>query len=277
MSITIEHLVHTYPAGVTAVDDVSLSFEQGERVAIIGQNGAGKTTLVRHLNGIFKATSGSVLVNGLDPAGHTVAELAGQVGYVFQNPDDQLFARSVEGDVKFGPRNLGYATDRCATLVEWALTATRLTEMADVHPYQLSPTQRKRVALASVLAMDTPIVVLDEPTTGQDHAVVSDVVDMLSELHQRGKTVITITHDMDFCVENFPRVIAMAQGRIAADGSAATVFGNTEVTTQAAVEPPQLMRLASALRWDTSPATVDEFIAGMEQFDVDREKRSAQP
>lgn len=275
MSIAIERLVHTYPAGVTAVNDVSLNIEQGERVAIVGQNGAGKTTLVRHLNGIYTATSGSVSVDEWDPAEKTVAQLAHKVGYVFQNPDDQLFARSVFADVEFGPRNLGFDQARRRTLVEWALEATRLTDLTDAHPYHLSPAQRKRVALASVLAMDTPIVVLDEPTTGQDFTGVGDVVGVIDELSAQRKTVISITHDMDFCAENFPRVIAMAQARVVADKAPAAVFSDRDTTTQAAIEPPQLMRLTEALKWPTPPARVNEFVDRFAQgLETDTSHRS---
>ncbi|AHH95378.1 ABC transporter ATP-binding protein [Kutzneria viridogrisea] len=261
MSIQVEDLHYTYSSGTVALQGVSLSIADGERVAIVGQNGAGKTTLVRHLNGIFRATGGRVLVDGQDLAGREIAELARTVGYVFQNPNEQLFARTVRAEVEFGPRNLGYDRARRDELVDWALTATRLTEHATSHPYHLSLAERKRVAIASVLAMDTPVVVFDEPTTGQDHAGVRDVSEVIAQLHARGRTVIAITHDMDFVAENFDRVVAMAQGRVLADGTVHEVFADAEVVAGAAVEAPAMMRLAQGLGWTESVTTVERFVA----------------
>lgn len=260
MSIDIDSLVYRYPTGVTALDGVSLRVAQGERVAIIGQNGAGKTTLVRHLNGLLRPSAGTVRLDDWNTAEHSVAQLAARVGYVFQNPDDQLFARTVAEEVRFGPGNLGYPPDRCAELLTWALGMTRLSKLAETHPYQLSLAERKRVALASVLAMDTPVVVLDEPTTGQDVAGVRDVSAVLAELTARDRTVLAITHDMDFCAENFDRIVVMAQGRIVRDGAPDDVFGATEDLDRAAVQPPQMMRLSSALGWAAPVTTVDAFV-----------------
>lgn len=266
MTIQVDSLVYTYPTGLTALNGISLNVEQGERVAIIGQNGAGKTTLARHLNGIFRPSSGTVHVDGMNAADHTVAQLARKVGYVFQNPNDQLFARTVQADVEFGPRNLGYDQDRCRELLDWALTVTRLADFADMHPYHLSLAERKRVALASVLAMDTSIVVLDEPTTGQDHVGVRDVGTVLEKLTEMGKTIVAISHDMDFCVEHFDRVVVMAQGTIVQDGPVETVFADHAALRQAAVDKPQIMRLCEALGWHepvtTATAFVDRLAAG---------------
>lgn len=260
MTIHVDSLVYTYPTGLTALDGVSLTVEPGERVAIIGQNGAGKTTLARHLNGIFRPTSGTVHVDGMNAADHTVAQLARKVGYVFQNPNDQLFARTVRADVEFGPRNLGYSQDTCRELLDWALTVTRLTDYADMHPYHLSLAERKRVALASVLAMDTSIVVLDEPTTGQDHVGINDVGAVLDKLTEMGKTIIAISHDMDFCVEHFDRVVVMAQGVIVQDGPADTVFADKAALRRAAVDRPQIMRLTEALGWSEPVTTAAAFV-----------------
>ncbi|MGP4020324.1 energy-coupling factor ABC transporter ATP-binding protein [Saccharopolyspora sp. 5N708] len=252
MSIEIESLVYRFPNGVTALDGVSLRIDAGERVAIAGQNGAGKTTLVRHLNGIVKPTSGTVTVDGWNTAEHSIAQLAAKVGYLFQNPDQQLFARTVRQDVEFGPRNLGYSETRRAELVSSALAATGLTDHADAHPYELSLSDRKLVALAAVLAMDTPIVVFDEPTTGQDHNAVRNIANIIDNLHEQGKTVVAITHDMDFCAENFDRTIFLAQGRIITDAPPTEAFTNEPQVTAAALETPQILRLTQAL---THPPT----------------------
>ena len=260
LDIRFDNVCFTYPSGVEAVKNVSFTVPSGQKLAIVGQNGAGKTTLVRHLNGIFRPTSGTVTVGEWDTTGREIAELSARVGYVFQNPDEQLFARQVIEDVAFGPRNLGFDATRTSELVAAALEATGLTAEAHSHPHHLSLSERKRVALAAVLAMDTPVVVLDEPTTGQDEHGVRMVGDIVASLHEAGRTVIAITHDMDFCAEHFDRVIVMALGTALADGTPREVFGMTETLARAAVEPPQLARLAKRLGWSAVPLTVPEFI-----------------
>ncbi|TQN31742.1 energy-coupling factor transport system ATP-binding protein [Haloactinospora alba] len=258
--ISISNLSYTYPSGVTALTGVSMDVAAGERVAIIGQNGAGKTTLARHLNGIYKPSDGTVRIAGQDTTDQSIAQLSASVGYVFQNPADQLFAKTVRRDVEFGPRNLAKTETERHRLTQWALEATGLTDQADHHPYHLSPAERKRVALASVLAMGTPAVVLDEPTTGQDHREVTRIQHVLGELHEQGTTVVAITHDMDFCAENFDRVIVMAHGSIIADGTPAEVFAQQDKLHEARVEQPQLLRLARELGWSATVITVGGFL-----------------
>jgi energy-coupling factor transport system ATP-binding protein len=164
----ISDLYFTYPAGVDALRGISLTIESGEQVAIVGQNGAGKTTLVKHLNGLLQPTRGQVLIGDWNTREHSVAKLARRVGYVFQNPDEQLFSKNVGTEVAFGPRNLGYDGDQVQALVRDALAMTELSDKTETNPYDLSATWRKMVALASIISMDTDIVIFDEPTTGQD-------------------------------------------------------------------------------------------------------------
>jgi energy-coupling factor transport system ATP-binding protein len=247
MSIRINDLHYQYPTGVPALRGVSLTIEDGEKVAIVGQNGAGKTTLVKHLNGLLQPTQGSVRIGDWDTREHPVAKLAARVGYVFQNPDEQLFSRTVEQEVAFGPRNLGYPAERVETLVQEALRLTELGDKRGTNPYDLSAAWRKMVAVASILSMDTGILVFDEPTTGQDAANIQRIAHVLQELGERGKTLITITHDIDFCAENFERVIAMAQGQVLLDGPAREVLGQEETLATTYVEPPQLTRLGRQL------------------------------
>ncbi len=249
-----------YPGGVEAVRGVSLFVTAGERVAIVGENGAGKTTLVRHLNGILRPTSGRVLLDGEPTEGRTIAQLAAQVGYVFQNPDEQLFASTVRADVEFGPRNLGCSPEEASARVASALATVRLQGEADAHPHHLSPGERKRVALAGVLAMRTPVVVLDEPTTGQDARGVEMIAGVVESLSAEGRTVVAITHDMDFCAEHFDRVVVMAEGLVLADGDAREVFDHAAVLDRAALEPPQLLRLAARLGWRDRPLTPAGFV-----------------
>lgn len=259
MEIRVVDLAYTYPSGVLALNGIYLRIASGECVAIVGQNGAGKTTLVKHFNGLLKPDSGSVWVGDWDTRQQTTARLARRVGYVFQNPDDQLFQSKVLAEVIFGPRNLGFEPDRVTSLADQALKMVGLEQAADQHPYDLSPGERKRVALASVLSMDTPVIVLDEPTTGQDFVGVQRVGEIVEQLKGQGRTVITITHDIDFCAEHFERVIVMAEGRLLLDGDSRTVLAQEETLAQTYVEPPQLVRLAKLLGMTSVPLTVEEF------------------
>ncbi|GAB4456893.1 MAG: ABC transporter ATP-binding protein [Anaerolineales bacterium] len=263
MNIKISNLHFTYPSGVQALRGISLTIEAGEQVGIVGQNGAGKTTLVRHLNGLLQPTAGEVTIGDWDTRHYSVAKLASRVGYVFQNPDEQLFSRDVQTEVAFGPKNLGYPEEQVETLVNEALKMTELSAKRETNPYDLSPTWRKMVAIASVIAMDTPIVIFDEPTTGQDAASVTRIANVIRVLRERGKTVVTITHDIDFCAENFERVIAMAQGRILLDGKANDVLGQEEILAATYVDPPQLTRLGRRLGFEETVRNEAEFLAAL--------------
>ena len=263
MKIQIDNLRFTYPTGLEALRGISLTLEAGEQVAIVGQNGAGKTTLVRHFNGLLQPTSGSVLIGDWDTKKNSVAKLASRVGYVFQNPDEQLFSKDVETEIRFGPRNFGYAKERIDELVKRALALTELSDKTETNPYDLSPTWRKMVALASVIAMDTPIVVFDEPTTGQDAVNVARIAHVIAELRTEGKTVITITHDIDFCAENFERVIALSEGAVLLDGMAADVFGQEAILAQTYVDPPQLTRLGKRLGLKETVRNQGEFLTSL--------------
>jgi len=223
--LAVEGLVHVYrQGGVRAVDGVDLRIRAGERVAIIGQNGSGKSTLVRHLNGLLRPTAGRVLVDGVDAASRTVARLAHTVGLVFQDPDRQIFAGSVRAEVEYGPRNLGLRAAELRAAVDQALAAVGLENEARTNPYDLGASRRKLLALASVLAMRTPVVVLDEPTTGQDELGVHRVTSVIEQARDDGRTVIAISHDMRFVAEGFERVVVMRAGRLVLDGPPEQVF-----------------------------------------------------
>jgi energy-coupling factor transport system ATP-binding protein len=260
MNITVSDLSFTYPSGVEALRGVSLSIAAGEAVAILGENGAGKTTLVKHLNSLLRPTAGRVAVGEWDTSDHSVAQLAARVGYVFQNPDDQLFERTVQAEVAFGPRNLGRPDGEVRAAVAEALEQVGLQDHAGDHPYDLHLSQRKLLALAAILAMRTPIVVLDEPTTGQDARGVARIGEIVEALKAAGRTVIAISHDVDFCAEHFGRAVIMAGGQVVADGPASEVFARADVLRQTAVEPPQLARLAATLGLPGAPLRVEEFV-----------------
>lgn len=263
MKIEVSDLHFTYPNGVEALRGISLTIDPGEQVAIVGQNGAGKTTLVKHFNGLLQPTSGRVMIGDWDTKGHSVAKLARRVGYVFQNPDEQLFSKNVGVEVAFGPKNLGYSSDKIDALVKDALTLTELSDKTETNPYDLSATWRKMVALASIIAMDTDIVIFDEPTTGQDAVNVARIANVIRSLRERGKTVITITHDIDFCAENFARVIALSQGNILLDGKVSEVLGQEEILAITYVEPPQLTRLGKRLGLQETVRNQEEFLKAL--------------
>jgi len=263
MNIVIKDLRFTYPTGLEALRGISLTIAPGEQVAIVGQNGAGKTTLVKHLNGLLQPTQGAIHIGDWDTREHPVSKLAARVGYVFQNPDEQLFSRNVGMEVAFGPKNLGYPVEKVDALVKDALALTELSDKTETNPYDLSSTWRKMVALASIISMDTDIVIFDEPTTGQDAVNVRRIASVIQALRERGKTVITITHDIDFCAENFERVIAMAQGQVLLDGPANEVLGQEAVLATTYVDPPQLTRLGLRLGLKETVRNQDEFLTAI--------------
>ncbi len=265
MNIEINNLTFSYPTGVQALRGLSLTIQSGEQVAIVGQNGAGKTTLVKHLNGLLQPTSGSVKIGDWDTREHSVAKMARRVGYVFQNPDEQLFSKNVGIEVAFGPKNLGMSTEQVQRQVKEALAMVELSDKTETNPYDLSATWRKMVALASIIAMDTDIVIFDEPTTGQDAANIARIANVIKTLRERGKTLITITHDIDFCAENFERVIAMSQGRILLDGNANDVLGQEDILATTYVDPPQLTRLGKRLGFKETVRNEEEFLAGLKK------------
>jgi energy-coupling factor transport system ATP-binding protein len=241
IEVAVEKLVHVYAEGaVRALDGVDLRIGPGERVAIIGQNGSGKTTLVRHLNGLLRPTDGAVRIGSEDAKSLTVAALAHRVGLVFQDPDRQIFAGSVRSEVEFGPRNLGLRGDELRARVDAALATTGLDGHASTNPYDLGASRRKLLALASVLAMRTPVLVLDEPTTGQDVTGVQTVREVVASTAAEGRTVIAISHDMAFVADAFERVVVMRSGRIIADGTPAAVFaeGSWDELRSTHLEPP---------------------------------------
>ena len=246
---------YRYPGGVTALRGVDLTIEPGEAVAIVGQNGSGKTTFAKHLDGLLRPDVGTVAVDGRDIALVPVHETARTVGFVFQNPDDQLFNRSVEREVAFGPRNLGLASSAARELVERALQLADLVEVRTTNPYDLGLSKRKLVALASVLAMEPPVLVLDEPTTGQDGPGVSRIGAILDAYRRTGRTVVAITHDMEFAARHFGRIVVMRAGEVVADGTPLDIFSSerSALLASTGLEPPVAARLGARLGLGSTP------------------------
>jgi energy-coupling factor transport system ATP-binding protein len=262
--IEFESVSFAYPDGTRALIDVGLRIEPGESVAVVGQNGSGKSTLVRHLIGLLRPTSGRVLFDGLDVREVHVAGLAERVGLAFQNPDRQLFAGRVSSEVAFGPRNLGLRGAVLEERVGSALAAVGLSEEAGANPYDLGYSRRKLLALASVLAMRTPVLVLDEPTTGQDARGSARVREVVATAVGEGRTVIAISHDMRFVAECFRRVIVTSAGRVVLDGGPEVVFAEPSWPALRAtyLEPPLAAVAGARLGMGGTP-TEAAFVAAL--------------
>ena len=243
---TVNDLHFSYTEDHPIFEGFRLSLDQ-RPTAIIGQNGAGKTTLVRLLKGLLKPASGTILYKGEDISGRTVASLAGQVGYVFQNPDDQIFKYKVIDEVMFGPLNIGMDKEKAKQKAMEALELTELAAYAEENPYDLELSQRKLVAIASVLAMDTDVIILDEPTIAQDYKGKEIIRKIITNLSEHGKLVLAILHDMDFVAQCFSRVVVLAHGKLLADGTPSEVFVQKEVLKKAALDMPHPLQLRKAL------------------------------
>lgn len=244
-----------------ALKGVSLTIKKGELLAIIGQNGGGKTTLAKNLNGLLKPTKGRVLVDGLDTKTAPTHEIVKRVGYVFQNPSHQIFESTVWKEVAYGPTNLGLSPEEVKQRVEWALSEVGLQGYEQYNPYDLDYGKMKLLTVASVLAMKPQVLILDEPTTGQDHAGRHLLSNLSKKLNREGFTVVIITHDMRFVAETVNRVVLVSNGEILMDGSTREVLNAFDVLKKAAIKPPQIVQLASELRKkgvDINALTIEE-------------------
>jgi cobalt transport protein ATP-binding subunit len=245
--VEVKDLHHRYPNGFHALQGMSVAVERGEFLAIIGQNGSGKTTFVKHLNGLLRATSGTVHVNGVDVSKRKVSEMAQTVGYCFQNPDHQIFCETVYKEVSFGPQNLHLSQTEVDQRVEEALGAVSLLDLKDRIPRELSKGQRKRVAVAAVLSMRPEILIVDEPTTGQDYRDGIEMLNLVQRLHKSGHTVLIITHDMLLVARYAKRVIVLRDGQILLEGTPREVFSSPDLLRSAFLAPPPIASLAQAL------------------------------
>ncbi|HKZ93815.1 MAG TPA: ABC transporter ATP-binding protein [Candidatus Bathyarchaeia archaeon] len=255
-TIEVKDIYFTYPTGVEALKGVSITVKDGEFVAIMGQNGAGKTTLVKNFNGLLRPAKGQVSVDGVSTRDVSVAKLARTVGFVFQNPDHQLFSETVEEEIAFALRNFGFDAETIEKRVTWAVNLLDLVEYRKTSPFMLSGGERKRVALASVLAWDPKVVILDEPTIGQDHRQKENLRQFIVQLNEQGKTVVVVTHDVEFVAECNPRVVLMKEGRIIADGEAKQILTNTTLALEASIVPPQISQIFHGLTFLGLPSDV---------------------
>ncbi|MGC5344394.1 energy-coupling factor ABC transporter ATP-binding protein [Streptomyces sp. DT24] len=269
--IEIVDVEHTYGGATKALAGVSMTIGRGEFVAIIGKNGSGKTTLAKHFNGLLRPTgpSGAVRLRTkdgrtIDTRGSRLHHLASTVGYVFQNPDRQIFHDTCREELEYGPRNLGAEPGTLAERVSETLELVGLEGREEANPIHLSRGERQRLAIASTLVMGCDVVVVDEPTTGQDRAESRKILDSLAHHHARGRTVVIISHDMALVAEYATRVIAMREGRVLTDGTPAEVFSQREVLQETNIRPPQAAVLAAEIGL-TGVLTVNDAVREMRE------------
>jgi energy-coupling factor transport system ATP-binding protein len=258
--IQVSNLCFSYNEDEEILKHINLSFDN-RSTAIIGQNGAGKTTFVKLLKGLLKPTAGDIIINGISTKEATVAELAKYVGLVFQNPNDQIFKNKVIDEVMFGPLNIGQSNERAMLNSINALKMVGLLQLKDENPYDLSLSERKLISIASIVAMDTDILIFDEPTIAQDHYGREKVKAIIKSLSSQGKLIITIIHDMDFVAETFERTLVFGEGRLLLDGSTREVYSNKTILEEAYLEIPNVTQLCEKLEVKDTILTVEEFVA----------------
>lgn len=264
--ISTRDLSYSYPGGIAALSGVNLDILPGEFVAVIGSNGSGKTTLVKQFNGLLKPSQGHVIVDGLDTRTTRVSELSRIVGFVFQNPDHQIFAYSVWEEASFGLKLQRLDEESIERQTTDALRAVALDGLRDRHPRALSRGQRQRLATASILALETPVLVLDEPTTGQDSLSRRQIMELTVDLHAEGRTVIMVTHDMALVAEYASRVIVMQDGKVIGDFPPKETFEREEILMSTGLELPPVIRIARGLReygFSDTPLTQAELVENL--------------
>ena len=262
VAIETKNLHFVYPDGTKALNGINLKIYEGEFIAIIGPNGSGKSTLAKHFVALLKPTTGKVIVYGKDTFNLEPADLVRDVGYVFQNPAHQLFCPSVKEEIAYGLQNLGLPKNEIDKRVNYILKVMRLEHLKNANPLLLSRGEKTKVAIASILALDPKVIILDEPTTGQDRKTIEYIFSLLKKLNEKGKTIIFITHNMRVVAEYAKRVIVMNEGKVVMDGTPYEVFSHKEELEKIYIRPPSVYELSLRLR-DTGmkeTLTVNEFI-----------------
>ena len=256
--IEVEDLRFSYSPEIEALRGVDLKIREGEFVAILGQNGSGKTTLAKHLNGLLKPTSGETRIEGTSARDMSAAELGRRIGYVFQNPDHQIFEENILDEVMFGPKQLGVGPERAMRQARDALETVGLWGRRDEDPFMLTKGLRQKVAVASVLATRPRAIVMDEPTTGLDYGELEQMMSLVGRLNDEGHTIVMITHCIWIAAKYAHRTILMSGGEIVADGATREVFSNEDLLARADIIAPQIVRFSNAL--GTTILSVDEFL-----------------
>lgn len=245
--LELKQVSFAYANGYMAVEDLSMEFEPGEAVAIIGQNGAGKTTAVKLMNGLLRPSAGEILIEGRSTKKDTTATIARKVGYVFQNPDDQIFQESIYKEISYGLVKQKMAPAEVKERTQQAARLCGLEQVLEEHPYNLPYSKRKFITIAAIIAMDPKVVILDEPTAGQDRESIERLGMLIDQLTASEKIVIVITHDMEFVVKQFHRVIVMAEKQKRRDASPQEIFWDEELLKFSSLKQPYLCQLANLL------------------------------
>lgn len=246
--IEVQDLTYSYENGKTALENLNLSVNEGDYLALIGQNGAGKTTLAKHFNAIHKTTAGKVFVCGRDTANEEPNTLALDVGYVFQNPDNQIFSTTVYKEMEYGLKMQNVPQQEIEERIRETAQMLDLTDVLQEHPFSLGKGQRQRLAVASILVLKPRVLVVDEPTTGQDWAGIQSMMELMDKLHAAGTTIVMITHDMDVVARHANRAVVLCHGKIVQDGPVAEVFAHTKELEEAYVSRPQIVELSARLQ-----------------------------
>lgn len=263
--ISIEGVSFRYSGAASDVlNGVTLNIMDGEFVAIMGENGAGKTTLVKMLNGLLKPAKGRVLIDNTDTHDRSVAQLSRDVGLIFQNPDHQLFAETVSEELSFSLRNFGFSEEAIHRRVTNILVSLDLEKYTNSSPFILSGGERKRVALAAILVWDPKHVIMDEPTIGQDYLQKDRLRNFIIQLISQGKTIVIVTHDVEFVAECKPRVILLSKGEVIADGPAARILTKSDLVEKASLVKPQIAELMQQLNGLSNPPDIIETHAARE-------------
>lgn len=254
--IEIQNLGYRYGNGPLVLTGISLRISDGEFVAIMGENGSGKTTLIKHLNGLLKPVEGLVLVDGMDTRSTSVASLSKLVGIVFQNQDHQLFSETVEQELSFGLKNFGYSGAQIKQIVADLAVEFGIKERLDDSPFSLSNGQKKRLAIAAVLGWKPKHLILDEPTIGQDQIENDRLRRIILDLTRQKRSVVIVTHDIEFVADCKPRLIILSRGKILADAPAEEILPNGPLLEKASLTQPQIGKLANVLWSQGRPKSV---------------------
>lgn len=260
MIVELHDLKHVYPSGDIALAGVTMTFEGTDSVAIIGQNGAGKTTLAKHFNGILKPTDGTLLIDGVDVTDRTTAEWSRTVGYIFQNPDDQLFLESVRKEFSFGPKQIHMDSEVIERRIKEVAELVGLAHRLDMHPFDLTPNEKRFCAIGAILTMDPSIVIFDEPTCGQDRKGIARLSKIITYLHEAGKLCIIISHDMKFVTTNCSRAVVLCHGSVLLDGPVDEVFAQPEMLRRSFVTPPPVTRVGQGAGLKETVFSVPAFV-----------------
>ncbi|MBN1801237.1 MAG: ABC transporter ATP-binding protein [Candidatus Lokiarchaeota archaeon] len=269
--VIMKNVKYEYSNGTVALQGVNLNVVKGELIAIMGKNGAGKTTLIRTLNGLIKPTEGDVFLNGENSRNKSIAELSNIVGLVFQNPHHQLFSNSVEEEIRFSLKNSKFRKEEIESRVEETLSQFTLNKYKNRSPLTLSGGETKKLAIASILCRDPELLVFDEPTLGQDRREISFFVKVVKEEINKGKTVIIVTHNVEFAMEYIPRTILMTNGKILADGPTHEILVKSFLADKSSLVLPQVFQFILALNTNgiscsTEIKTKDEMILFLSKY-----------